>query len=244
MPNPSMEVLDLISAGVWRSEMRSDEVVELAGTMYDAHDLNAAGQDPVKDQVVANRKQAEIRSDVGASATEVRMISEQHAPLVEVLKDAIRSVWIVRGDVEPKSTKSSSALAVRRSTGTVPDPSLATALLLGPAATGLRLDRFYVLEATRAAGKPLLPEPSHFLNGLRLHGTPLFPLAQGLPHDLAGGCVLPARNGLPDQARHFLGQGDAEFLDVCHALVPLASKVAILATSVHRDAPRRGVPTN
>ena len=37
--------------------MRSDEVVELAGTMYDAHDLNAAGQDPVKDQVVANRKQ-------------------------------------------------------------------------------------------------------------------------------------------------------------------------------------------
>ena len=81
--------------------MRSDEVVELAGTMYDAHDLNAAGQDPVKDQVVANRKQAEIRSDVGAGATEVRMISEQDAPLVEVLKDAIRSVWVVRSDVEP-----------------------------------------------------------------------------------------------------------------------------------------------
>ena len=81
--------------------MRSDEVVELACTVYDAHDLNAAWQDPVEDQVVANRGQAEIRGDVGAGATEVRMLSEQKALLVEVLNDAIRSVWVVRGNVEP-----------------------------------------------------------------------------------------------------------------------------------------------
>jgi hypothetical protein len=29
------------------------------------------------------------------------MLSEQKAPLVEVLKDAIRSVWVVRSNVEP-----------------------------------------------------------------------------------------------------------------------------------------------
>ena len=81
--------------------MRSDEVVEFADAVYDAHYLNAAGQDPVEDQVVANREQAEIRGDVGAGATKVRMLSEQKAPLVEVLKDAIRSVWVVRSNVEP-----------------------------------------------------------------------------------------------------------------------------------------------
>jgi hypothetical protein len=68
--------------------------------VHDANHIDAVGQKPVEDQVLANRKVAEVLGDVRAGATEVRVIGEKEAPAVQVLKDTVCGVRVVLSDVE------------------------------------------------------------------------------------------------------------------------------------------------
>ena len=53
--------------------------------MHDANHIDTIGQEAVEDQVLANRKVADVWGDVWAGATDVWIIGELGPPAVQIL---------------------------------------------------------------------------------------------------------------------------------------------------------------
>lgn len=152
-------------------------------------------------------------------ATETGVLGEQNAFTVNLFKESVRGVVVIVGDVDPDLDQvilCPGGATNSRHRAWLCLGSIHRTPMLVPAAPSLCIDRVYILEATGAAGEPLDPQPTQFLDITLLEDAPLFPLSQCLANHLAGGRIFSALDGAPDQDRDFRGEGDAKFLDVCH----------------------------
>ncbi len=74
---------------------RSHQAVESASAVHDANHLDALGQKPIEDQVVADRKVLEVRGNVRTCTAEVGMRGEPGAGALQRLKQTVGGLRVV-----------------------------------------------------------------------------------------------------------------------------------------------------
>lgn len=63
------------------------QAVESASAMHDTHDLDAIRQQPIKDQVVADRPVAKLRGDVRTGSAETWIFGKEDELAVDLFAD-------------------------------------------------------------------------------------------------------------------------------------------------------------
>ena len=89
-----------VYTGMTRCGAPLDKIVEIAGRMHDAHDLDAIVDQPIEDEIGSVRKRAQIRFQFRAGAANARAACKQFAFRVDSANKILSRRGIVAMDVE------------------------------------------------------------------------------------------------------------------------------------------------